>query len=276
MQSSSQPLPVYDSSRRGSPAIEELRELVRYRNLVFQTARRNIVVRYKRSVLGIAWTMLNPLATTLILSFVFSRVFGGTATYAVYVLSGLVCWTFFAQTTTDCQSSLIWGGGLLTRIYIPRTAFAVSSIITGLINILLTMVPLIFIMLLTGVPLRASLLVLPLPILLLACFTLGVGLLMSTFAIFFADVTEMYGILLMAWFYLSPIIYKPNMLPQEYNWVVQLNPMYHLINLFRAPIYDGVVPPLNDFLICAAIALGTLLAGWWLFSLKADEFAYRV
>ena len=276
MQTSSESLPVYDSSHRGPPAIEELRELFRYRNLVFQTARRNIVVRYKRSVLGIAWTMLNPLATTLILSFVFSRVFGGSSSYAVYVLSGLVCWTFFSQTTMDCMNNLIWGGGLLKRIYIPRTAFAVSSILTGLINILLAMVPLIIIMLITGVLPRPSMLVLPIPMLLLACFTLGIGLLMSTFAIFFADVAEMYGILLMAWFYLSPIIYRKDMLPQDYAWVVQLNPMYHLINLFRAPIYDGVVPPLNEFVLCTAIALGTLLVGWWLFSQKADEFAYRV
>src|SRR5512133_290468 len=105
-------VPVYDSARRGIPAVEELRELVRYRNLVIQTARRNIIVRYKRSVLGIAWTMLNPLGTAIILTFVFSQAFGGDATYAVYVLSGMISWIFFSQTTSDCMANLIWGGGL--------------------------------------------------------------------------------------------------------------------------------------------------------------------
>jgi len=269
-------IPVYDSARRGLPALEELRELFNYRNLVAQTARRNIVVRYKRSVLGIAWTMLNPLGTTLILTFVFSTVFGGGASYAVYLLSGFVCWNFFAQGTADCMAQLIWGGSLLKRIYIPRTVFAVSSITTGLVNMMMAMVPLLIVMFVTGIYPSWSMLILPIPALFLACFALGVGLIMSTLAIFFADVTEMYGILLTAWFYLSPVLYPKNILPAKYSWVIELNPMFHLINLFRAPIYNGAIPPLNDFLLSGGIALATLLIGWWVFSSKVDEFAYRV
>jgi ABC-type polysaccharide/polyol phosphate export permease len=268
--------PAYDSSQRGLPALEELRELYRYRNLVFQTVRRNIVVRYKRSVLGIAWTMLNPLGTTLILTFVFSRVFGGPSSYAVYVLSGLICWIFFAQATNDAMHNLIWGGGLLKRIYIPRTVFAVSSVATGLINIALALIPLLLVMLVTGVTPRLSMLVLPIPALFLAMFALGVGLVLSTIAIYFVDVTEMYTILLTAWFYLSPVIYKPELLPQEYAWIVLLNPMYYLINLFRAPIFDGRIPSLPEFLVAGGIALVTLLAGWLIFSQQSDELAYRV
>jgi ABC-type polysaccharide/polyol phosphate export permease len=269
-------LPVYDSSQRGLPAVEELLELLRYRNLVFQTVRRNIVVRYKRSVLGIAWTMLNPLGTTLILTFVFSGVFGGPKSYAVYVLSGLICWTFFAQATNDSMHNLIWGGGLLKRIYIPRTVFAVSSVATGLVNMGLALVPLFFIMLVTSVAPHWSMLILPIPALFLAMFALGVGLLLSAIAIYFVDVTEMYTILLTAWFYLSPVIYKKDFLPEEYAWIVQLNPMYYLINLFRAPIYEGRIPSLAEFLVSGGIALVTLLIGWFVFAQKADEFAYRV
>jgi ABC-type polysaccharide/polyol phosphate export permease len=207
-------LPVYDSSQRDLPALEELRELYRYHNLVIQTVRRNIVVRYKRSVLGIAWTMLNPLGTTLILTFVFSRVFGGPTTYAVYVLSGLICWTFFAQATNDSMHNLIWGGGLLQRIYVPRTVFAVSSVVTGLVNLTLALVPLLLVMLVTGVTPHWSMLILPVPALFLAMFALGVGLLLSAVAIYFVDVTEMYTILLTARFYLNPVIYKPELLPK--------------------------------------------------------------
>lgn len=269
-------LPVYDSSQRGLPALEELRELIRYRNLVIQTVRRNIVVRYKRSVLGIAWTMLNPLGTTLILTFVFSRVFGGPTSYAVYVLSGLICWTFFSQATNDAMHNLIWGGGLLRRIYVPRTVFAVSSVVTGLVNIALAMVPLLLVMLVTGVTPQWSMLILPVPALFLAMFALGVGLLLSAVAIFFTDVTEMYTILLTAWFYLSPVIYKPELLPAKFAWIVLLNPMYYMINLFRVPIFEGRIPTLQEFLVTGGIALVTLLVGWFIFSQKADEFAYRV
>jgi len=269
-------IPVYNSSLRGLPALEELRELIRYRNLVFETVRRNIVVRYKRSVLGVAWTMLSPLGTTLVLTIVFSKVFGGTTDYAVYVLSGLICWTFFVQTTSDSMNNLVWGGGLLRRIYIPRTVFAVAAIGTGLVNIVLSLVPLVLVMLVTGVSPHFPMLVLPIPAIFLAMFALGVGLLLSTVAIYFADVADMYGILLTAWMYLSPIIYKEEMVPSKYAWILHINPMYYLINLFRAPVYEGQVPGLSEFLTAGGIALVTLLIGWLVFSQKADEFAYRI
>ena len=269
-------LPVYDSSERRFAALDELLELLHYRNLVIQTVRRNIVVRYKRSVLGIAWTMLNPLGTTLIMAIVFSKVFGGTSAYAAYVLSGLIAWTFFSQTTSDAMSNLIWGGDLLKRIYIPRTVFAVSSIGTGLVNLALSFVPLLVVMLFSGLPLKLPALLLPIPTLLLAMFSLGMGLLLSSIAIQFVDVAQMYQIILTAWMYISPVIYTEEMLPKQYVWIIHLNPMYYMINLFRAPIYDGKVPNLNEFAICVAIALATLIIGWVIFSFKADEFAYRV
>ncbi len=267
---------VYDSARRGSPPVEELRELLRYRNLVQQMVRRDIVTRYKRSFLGVAWTMLNPLGTTLILTIVFSQVFVVGNGYAGYVLSGLMAWNFFAQTTNAAMVSLVWGGGLLKRIYLPRTIFAISGVGTGLVNLLLSLAPLILILLITGVPIKATALLLPIPILFLTMFSLGIGLLISAFAIYFADVAEMYQIILTAWMYLSPVIYTEEMLPPSYMWVVKINPMYYLIRLFRAPIYEGRVPELNHWLVCGAISLGALLIGWVFFSYKADEFAYRV
>ena len=113
---------VYDSSKQVSPELEELREIIRYRNLVNQMVRRDLLTRYKRSVLGVAWTMLNPLGTAIVLTVVFSSVFGGADKgYPVYVLSGLIAWNFFSQTTNAAIVNLVWGGGLLNRIYIPRT-----------------------------------------------------------------------------------------------------------------------------------------------------------
>jgi ABC-type polysaccharide/polyol phosphate export permease len=272
----SETIPIYDSARRGLPAIEELRELFRYRNLVLQTIRRNLVIRYKRSVLGIAWTMLNPLGTTLILTFVFSNVFGGASQYAPYVLSGLLCWTFFSQTTSDSMANLIWGEGLLRRIYVPRTVFAVSAIGTGLINLAIGMVPYLLVMLLSGMTPQSCALLLPIPTLFLAMFALGIGLLVSTVAVYFADMVAMYSIALTAWMYMSPVIYKVDRLPQQFVWIIKLNPMYYLIELFRKPIYYNQVPTSGEFLITGAIATCTLALGWWFFTAKSDEFAYRV
>jgi homopolymeric O-antigen transport system permease protein len=269
-------MPIYDSARRSLPAFEELRELLNYRNLLVQIVRRNIVVRYKRSVLGVAWTMLNPLGTTLILTFVFSRIFGGAKSYAPYVLSGLICWTFFSSTTSDSMTNLIWGEGLLRRIYIPRTTFAVSAIGTGLVNMAFGLIPLFLVMYATGLVPGPTTLLLPIPVIFLAMFALGIGLMLSTVAIYFADMAQMYTIVLTAWMYLSPVIYQVDMLPEKFAWIIKLNPMYYLITLFRMPIYYQQVPSLLDFLIAGAIALFTLLIGWWIFTKKADEFAYYI
>ena len=270
-------LPVYDSARQGSAALDELREVIRYRDLVFQMARRDILTRYKRSVLGFAWTMLNPLGTMLILTIAFSRAFGATQGYAAYLLSGLIAWTFFAQTTNAAISHLVWGGGLLHRIYVPRTVFAISAIGTGMVNLCLSILPVLVVMLVTGVTIRWTLLFVPVSMLLLALFALGVGLLVSAVAVYFTDVAEMYQIVLTAWMYLTPIIYPESILPETYRlWITRLNPMYHLVRLFRMPIYEGRLPDFSEIMLAAAISLGMLVVSWFIFTKKADEFAYRI
>jgi ABC-2 type transport system permease protein len=269
---------IYDSSQKKSTAIEELVEIIRYRNLVAQFVRRDILTRYKRSVLGIAWTMLTPLGTMLVLTIVFSRAFGmNEKGYAAYILSGLMAWTFFSQTTHAASVHLVWGGSLLNRIYVPRTVFAVSATGTGLVNLTISLIPLILVTLLVGIPLTPAALLLPIPMLFLAMFALGLGLIISAIAIYFADVTEMYQVILTAWLYLSPVIWTEEQLPA--NWaplVVRLNPMYYLITLFRIPIYEGRVPTFQEFGIAGLIAVVTLVLGWLIFSKRADEFAYRV
>lgn len=274
----SENIPVYDSSLKKATPLEELQEIVRYRSLVLQFIRRDILTRYKRSVLGITWTMLTPLGTMLVLTIVFSRAFGlNQKGYAAYVLSGLIAWTFFAQTTNASMVNLVWGGSLLNRIYVPRTVFAVSAIGTGLVNLTLSLIPLIIVVLITGLPITWSILFIPVPMLLLAMFSLGMGLILSAIAIYFVDVTEMYQVVLTAWLYLSPVIWTESLIPGGIVPIlVKLNPMYHLINLFRAPIYAGNIPSIQEIAISAGVAIITLIIGWWFFSKRADEFAYRV
>lgn len=268
---------IYDSGLKRSKALEELQEAYRYRHLIAQLVRRDILTRYKRSVLGVAWTMLNPLGMMLVLSVAFSQLFGGTRAYPAYVLSGLIAWNFFSQTTTAGINQMVWGGGLLSRIYIPRTVFVLSSIGTGVVNLLLSMVPLIIILLITGTPIRVSILFLPISIISLAAFSLGVGLIISTWAIYYYDVAEMYQIVLTAWMYLTPIIYPESIIPEPLRiWLFTLNPMYHLVSLFRAPLYGGVLPSLADIVAGAGIGIIVLTIGWFVFSQRSDEFAYRV
>lgn len=267
--------PIYDSARRGPVALEEFRGIFQYRDLIYQLVRKDIVSRYKRSVLGIAWTLLQPLAMMLILLLVFSTLFQVIKGYPAYILSGLIAWTFFAQTTSAIINQIVWGGALLKQIYVPRTSFAVSAIGTGLVNLALSLIPMFLIMLLADVPFRWSLLFLPVSMLFLAAFALGVGLIISTMAVHFPDVAEMYNIVLMAWMYLTPIIYPENIIPETYRfWFFNINPMYHIIKIFRMPIIYGMLPDAMTLIAAGAVSSLTLILGWLFFSKRADTFAY--
>lgn len=267
---------IYDSARRGNSALEELRGIFLYRDLIFQLVRRDIVARYKRSVFGIAWTMLQPLGMMTVMTIVFSELFHQVAGYPAYILSGLIAWTFFSQTTTAAIHQIVWGGALLNRIYMPRTAFAISAVGTGLVNLVISVAPLIVIVLFLKIPITASILFLPVSMLLLTCFSLGVGLILSTMAVSFPDVTEMYQIFLLAWMYLTPMIYPESVIPLAYRfWVFSFNPMYYLLKIFRMPIYNGMLPDWKTLLIGTSVSFATLFVGWVIFARKADQFAYH-
>ena len=266
---------IYDSANRGHPALEELKILFKYRDLILQLVRRDLVSRYKRSVLGVAWTMLNPLGTMLIMTVVFSRVFSSVESYPVYVLTGLIAWNFFSQTTNHCMDSTLWGSSMFGKIFLPRTAFIVSSIGTGVVNLLISLIPLLIIMFVTKFQLHFSAIILPVPIIFIAAFSMGLGLLLSAYSMFFPDIAEMYSILLTAWMYLTPVIIPEDTLAGILNgWLLKINPLYYMVKIFRLVLYDGQFPTSSMFLLAAGISGGMLLLGWFVFTKKADRFAY--
>jgi ABC-2 type transport system permease protein len=270
-------LPLYDSASRRAPLVQELLELFRYRDLLGLLVGNITKTRYRRSVLGVVWTLLNPLLQMTVLTFAFSYMFRFSVHhYPVYVLSGLICWNFFTQTTTYAMSTIVWGGGLLKRVYLPRSIFAVASIGNGLVNVGLSLVPLVAIMLVTGHPIYPTWWFMPIAVLLLAMFSLGVALLMSALAVFFADVVEMYAVVVQVWFFLTPVMYPKEILPAKFIWYMNLNPVYNLLELFRTPIYHGWISGSNTILAAVVSAVVPFLLGWWAFASKADELAYRV
>jgi ABC-type polysaccharide/polyol phosphate export permease len=267
----------YDSDQIGSPAIHELRELVRYRDLLRILISNSIKTRYKRSSLGVVWTLLNPLLNTLVLTLAFSQIFRfNIENYAVYILSGLLFWNFFAQTTTLAMNQLIWGSSLLRRIYVPRSIFSVAVVGNGLANFFLALIPLGAVMLALGAPFTSALLFIPFAAVLMLMFILGVTLLVSTLAVFFVDVVDIYGVVISAVFYLTPIIYPISMLPEGIAAILRWNPLYIMVELLRAPVYLGVMPDAGQIAAAAAVAVVTLLVGWGVFTSRMEEFAYQL
>lgn len=267
----------YDSSQVRTTIAAELRELLRYRDFLRLLIARTIKSRYKRSVLGVAWTLLNPLINLVVMSVVFSQLFRSVVPrYAVYLLMGLIVWNFFSQSTAFAMGQLFWGAGLMKQVYLPPTIFAVSAIANGLVNLAFSLVPLAIIMAFMGQPFHPTWWFFPVAVLILALFALGVALLMSSLAALFVDAIEMYQLLLQAWFFLTPILYPSELISSRFPWALALNPMYYMVEIVRRPIFEGRLPDLPTFLTAVALAIGALVCGAWVFTRKAHELAYHL
>ncbi len=172
-------LEVYDLAKRPHPWVEEFLAVIKYRDLIAQFVSRSLKIRYKRSALGVVWTMLNPLLTMVVLTLVFANFFkNAIQNYPVYILCGLAFWGFVSYTTRESMGEMIFSGSLLNRIYVPKTVFAISAQGTALINLMIGIATILVISLVLHQPLGWSILVLPVSILLMVMFCLGVGLLL--------------------------------------------------------------------------------------------------
>jgi ABC-2 type transport system permease protein len=266
----------YDSSDRGFPEIDELLLLWRYRDLVWELMVRDIKVRYKRSVLGIAWTMLAPLLNMVALTLVFSSLFKQQVrNYPAFFMIGQMYWTFFASGTSFAASQTQDANELAKRIFLPRSVFIVSATGVALVNFALSIVPLSLILIVTRFHFHATSWFFPVSVLFLSAFTLGVGFLIFTLASRFTDIREMYLVLVQTWFFITPIVYAPAIVPGRFRFVLWLNPHYYLIQTFRTPLYDGVLPPLLVIAFSAALAIGALVLGWSFFCRRIQDYAFR-
>jgi ABC-2 type transport system permease protein len=252
-----------------------VRELLAYRSLLRDLVARDLKVRYKRSVLGVAWTMLNPLLTMLVFTIVFSQVLRVPVPhFAVYFLSAFLLWNFVAQTTSWSTGCLLGYAPLIRKIYVPKAILVLASVLAGLVNLVLSLVPLALVMLVVGHPFRTALGFLPIPVLLATCFALGLSLLLAPLSVLFVDIVPIYQVVLTLWLYATPVMYPAEMVPAAYRGVVAANPMTHLVELFRAPIYAGTLPAADVVLVAAGCSVGVLAVGWIVFERYSDRLAY--
>jgi ABC-type polysaccharide/polyol phosphate export permease len=230
--------------------------------LVWFLVKRELKVRYRRSTLGLLWTMLQPLLNMLVLTTIFSAVFRfDILNYPVYALAGILFWNFFQQGVVTSMNSLRRNASLLQKLPVPRAVFPVAAVGAAVVNLCLALVPLMAILLLTGHPLRPALLFLPVAVLIMAAFTAGAGLLLSPLSVFFVDVVEMVTVALTLLAYLTPVFYPIAIVPERWRWLVELNPLRSILEVFRYPIYHGEVPPLGYVLVAAGVAAACLAGG---------------
>jgi ABC-type polysaccharide/polyol phosphate export permease len=257
--------------------MKKLLELYAYRELLKNLVVTELKLRYRRSVLGFLWTLLNPLLMMTVLTLVFSTVMRfNVRDYWVLLFSALLPWLFFSQSVGNSLMSIVGKGALLKKVYIPKALIPLSTVIAGLINLLLSFVPLLVLMVALGRDLHAAMWFLPVSIVLLSLFAAGVALLFSCLNVFFRDFTHMTEVLLSAWFYMSPVIYTVEMVPAEYRAAFSWNPLLYLFDLFRAPIYEGTLPAGETIGLAAGVAVAMALAGFVVFTRFERHFVLRV
>ncbi len=252
---------------------EEVRDIRAHRGLLYELVHRDLTVRYKRSVLGFFWTMLHPLLLMLIFLVVFSQLFRGRAPhYETYFLSAYIAWNFFSQTVVNAMASTAWNGPLMKRVRVPPSIFTLSIIISGLVNLGLSLVVLMSIMLAVGAPMHATLWFLPISLLIVGLFTFGTSLALTAISIFFGDVREMVQAGMPALMYLTPIIYPISIVPDRFRWLIRLNPLVYIMEIVRDPIYYGILPSPATLMLASVFSIGACLVGWMIFRHMAPRF----
>lgn len=252
-----------------------LDNLLKFKPLLTELVIKDIKIRYRKSILGVFWTLLNPLLMMIVLSVVFSNLFKfDIANYPVYILSGQLIFTFFSESTSNAMTSILGNAPLIKKIYIPKYMFTLSSIISSMINVMASYAALIVVMLFMRMELHYTIFLSFIPVVALSIFATGVGLILAAVVVKFRDIMHFYSVFLTALMYLMPVIYPMKILEGK-DWIyniVQYNPLTMMLEMFRNFVMDGIVPGWELFAITFGVAILVLILGLWVFRKRQDTF----
>ena len=238
----------------------DLGELWYYRELLYFLTLRDIKVRYKQTLMGVAWVIIQPLTTALIFTLVFSRFVrleAGALPYPLFALSGLLLWLFLANAVTNSTNSLVTNANLITKVYFPRMFIPAASVAAGLVDLALAFLLLVVLCFYYHVPLTLNLLLLPLFVFLVALLALGIGLLSAAVTVKYRDLRHALPFIIQLWMFASPVIYPTSIVPERWQWLVTVNPMAGIIEGFRACLTGSSFAWLHVSI--AAVITATLL-----------------
>ena len=245
----------------------------RYKYLLHQMIKRDFVTRYRKSVLGVLWSLLNPLLTMIVMTIVFSQLFRfEIENFPVYLLSGFIIFWFFSESTTLAMNSIIANEGIIKKVYVPKYIFPLSKVLSSLINLAFSFLAFLFVFIVTGASFHWTMLMIPLPLFYVFVFSLGVAMFLSSMTVFFRDLTYLYGILITLLMYMTPLFYPVEILPYWMIPVIGFNPIYHFVDYFRALALHGIVPDLWANMVCIGFTLAALCGGAYIFIRQQDKY----
>lgn len=245
----------------------------RYKYLIYQLVSRDFKTKYKRSVLGYLWSFLNPLLTMIVQYIVFSTIFrSNIENFQVYLLSGIVLFNFFTESVGQGLVAIVQNASLITKVYVPKYIYPVTKVISCSINLLISILPLFFVMLLTGQKFTKAVFLLPFPLICLLIFCIGLSLMLCSAMVFFRDTQYLWGLVSLAWTYATPIFYPAEIIPQKFVLIQKLNPMFHYIRFTRTLLISGTSPSSMEYLYCLIFAFAALIIGMIVFKKTQDKF----
>jgi lipopolysaccharide transport system permease protein len=257
---------------------EIVSEQIAYRELLFRMTHRDLLLRYKQTIMGFGWAVFMPLINTIIFSVIFTRVAPITTDvpYPLYAYSGLLVWNAFASSLRFSVTSLTGNSSLVTKIYFPREIFPISAVLVTLVDALVGSLVLVGMMVYYHVAIGPAILLLPVVVVVLAVFTCAIALVLAMANLFYRDVKYLFELVITLWMFATSVVYPIEMVQGRLGFLMRLNPMVAIVNGFRSVVVRGVVPDLTSFAIVAAVSVVALFSAWVMFHRAEFQFAENI
>lgn len=250
-----------------------IQNFLRFKPLLGELVARDIKIKYRRSVLGVLWTLLNPLCMMIVLSVVFSNLFKfDIENFPLYIMSGQVIFNFFSDATNNAMSSIISSAPLIKKVYVPKYLFVLSRVFSSFINLMASFTALILVMVAMRAELHWTILLVPIPLILIVGFSLGMGLLLSAIVVKFRDIMHLYSVFVTALMYMTPVIYPISILPDWLRWIVEMNPLTNILTMFRNVMLYDTFFGWGSLIIAIIETMIMLALGLWVFYKNQDSF----
>jgi ABC-2 type transport system permease protein/lipopolysaccharide transport system permease protein len=257
--------------------VTQIKTFQNYRALLWEFVKKDIKLKYRNSVLGIVWSMLNPLLVMIVLTFIFSNLFKNKIpNFPVYCLSGRLLYDFFSQSTNQCLRSITGKSSLIKKIYVPKYLYPLSRAISSFIIFLISFIPLIVIMIVMKVPITEMTLIAIFPLISLFFISLGIGLILATVNIFFRDMEHLYSVILLVIMYMSAIFYSADIINAKYIFVLKFNPIFPVISVFRDCILYGKITGSDNWVLCVVYPVIAMAIGLIAFYKNQDKFILHI
>jgi len=253
---------------------QNIKNFTKYRYLLGELVKKDIKLKYRKSYLGILWTLLEPLLTMMVLSIVFSQLYGkADKHFPIYILTGRLLYTLFANATKTAMKSIRANAQMIKKVYVPKYIYPLSAILAQYVTFLISLIVLISVAIILKVKPTIHLLEGIIPLIILLVMVTGMGLILSTLTVFFRDLEYLWSVILMIIMYCSAIFYEPErVMKAGYEWVLRFNPLYSVILNFRNTVLYGIGLNMEALLYSIVFSVAVLVLGTFLFYKSQDKF----